>query len=279
MSNFRLFHDLDSRDFAGITSTPAAVSTLPIGNLLLPTRARRTRWLDTSVTLTWHWVGGRIIDSIAAIRGNWSSSATWQVRLFADAERTELLFDSGEHPVYPRLAWGDIVWGFDPIGRSVYDGWPLKFGVFQFSPVLAAAGELIFTDPDNTDGFIDMSRLIVGQSWSPSHNADSISVAWLDDAKQTRTSGGSLVTVSAIEPYRSAELGYSSLIDSDRAAFSELARRLGGREDCFILCWDGATSTALLRDGALHAKFVTPPKAIHRARDAFDIPSFVLQEC
>ncbi|MDK2124499.1 hypothetical protein [Parachitinimonas caeni] len=279
MSNFRLFHDLPTRHYHQLSSMPPAVPTLPLDNLLSPGRDSRTRWLSTSVTVQFAWDSGRVIDSVAAIRGNWSAAATWQLKLWRDADRSLLVYDSGSQSVYPRLGWGEFAWGIAPIGASVYDGWPLKFGVMQFPPLGAVAGELRFDDPGNPAGYLEMARLLIGLSYSPSHNADSPQVYWLDDAKQVRTAGGSLVTVSAVEPYRRGELSYSSLPETDRAALTELARQLGGREDWFGLVWDGAKESRLLMHGAIHAKFVQPPKAIHRARDAFDIPTFSFEEC
>ncbi len=201
MSNLRLFHDLDTRDYSSLTSTPAAVSTMPIGNLLLAGRARKTRWLATAVTIQFAWSGGRIVDSVAAIRGNFSSATTWRLKLWADAAKTLLVYDSGANAIYPCFGWGELAWGIDAVGRSVYDGWPLKFGTYQFAPVSAVAGELTIVDTGNTDGYLEMSRLILGLSYSPDHNADSIAVNWSDDGKQIRTAGGSLVTTAAVEPY------------------------------------------------------------------------------
>jgi len=276
ISNLRLFHDIDGRDIA-LTSTPAAVATLPVGNLLVPEREDIARWLAPSVEIVGRYPSSRIIDSLALSRTNLSSQAAVRLEVFADHDLTVPLYDSGALPPYPVLGWGEFGWGA-PIGAGVYHDWPQVFTTVTFEPVACMAWRLTVSDPENPQARIDIGRAIAGLSWAPKYNTGGISIEWADDGKQARTAGSSLITEGDVEPYRRVDIPLEVLTQADRARLSEIGRKLGTRWDFFLICYRDAAESELARDGALQGKFTAIPKLAHAGRDEFT-SQLNIEEC
>jgi len=257
-------------DTATLTAAPAMVATLPQTYLQDQARERVARTTSTAAQdIKGTWVSGKVIAACALVRHNLTTSGTWRLRLYSDAAWTTLVYDSGAIAVIKAKALGDLEWGVDPLGASVFTGWALAFSQMWFASVTARSFTLTLTDAANPAGYLEASRLYIGRYIQPLYNFEwGIRLRWEEDTTQERTDGGSLRSDGA-EPNREMTFRLAWLSLSDRPKFLEWSRKDGLRNDFFLNAYpeDG---TALERDHSMAAKLAAMPGASHRSAVDFD---------
>lgn len=258
MSNLRIITPNDG-DAATLSASPALVATLPQANLQDVSRAKVAR--TTSTALQYYsgtWTTPRIISAAAIVRHNLTSAATWRLLLYSDAALTAVVYDSGNVVACPPKALGDIEWGVDALGASLFSDWALAFSSMFFSPTTAQGFIIAVTDAANPAGYFEISRLFMGRYLSADYNFDwGFGLQWIEDTTQQRTDGGTLRS-DASEPRRRMSFRLSALSASDRPKALEWARKSGLRLDSFISLFP-ADATALGRDCAMAGKLTSMP--------------------
>lgn len=256
MSKLRLIIE-NHADSATLTASPAVLTTLPVSNLQLSPRAKVMRTSGLAAQqISGAWPQPKILSGCALWRHNLSSAGTWRLQLYADAAcATRPLYDSGDVVAWPAKALGDLVFGVDPLGATVFTGWGQAHSSLWFTPVVAGSFRLTLTDPTNADGYIEAARLFLGMALEPAYNPSwGHTLEWRDESKQTRTDGGSLRSES-VAPYRALKLQLEWLTDTDRPKFLDIGRTLGKRKDLFISLYPNAGGM-LERDYGIAAKVV-----------------------
>lgn len=144
-------------DNATLTSTGTFEATLPLLNLkskLLSKVARTTSTAALSLNLS--WVLSKSIGLVMLCHHNLSVNAT--VRIVTDTD------DSGDLAVFPVNATGN---GF------VTDSTQRKDVVYWLpTNVTSTSTTITITDPTNADGYIQIGRLFVGTSFSPTRGVE-----------------------------------------------------------------------------------------------------------
>lgn len=235
MSNLRLIWAIPS-DEATLSASPALVATLPETNLQDPTRSRvaRTTGLADQQILG-DLTALTVVNSFVLWRHNLSSAATWRIELFDGAGQTGgAVYDSGIGIANPPKALGDLEWGIDALGATVFNDWSLAYSVMWFPATAALSFRLTLSDSDNLYGYMESSRMMLGRYFEPKTNADfGLGLKWVDQSKQIRTAGGTLRT-EAGPVFREMSLNLSFLTESERPKFMEIMRMRGKRSDLFI---------------------------------------------
>lgn len=265
-------------DAATLTAVPSMAATLPQTNLQRPERAlvaRTTSTADQQIRGTWST--GRVISAVALNRHNLSSVSTWRFRLYADAVWADLIYDSGEVVAVPPKSLGDMEWGVDPLGVSLFTGWSHAFSQMWLEPIVARSFILTLLDGTNADGYMQASRLFVGRYLEPSINMDwGYGLRWHEDTTQERTDGGTLRS-DGNDPYRRLTLRLSWLAPADRPKFAEWARRDGLRNDFWVSAFP-EDATSLERDHAMAAKLTQTPEIAGRFYGTFGVDQYVMEE-
>lgn len=243
-------------DTATLTASPAVVSTLPVTYLQTHARSkvmRTTSLADQDIKLTWS--SSNVFTAFAALRHNLTGAATWRIRIYSDAAWTTQVYDSGAILVSPAKALGELLWGIDPLGASVFTGWSYAFGTMWLpSPVAGQSVKITLSDATNPAGYMELCRLFAGVHIESNVNASvGMSLKWSESTKQTRTDGGTLYSES-FEPYRDLDFSIDALTPDLRAIFVEASRKVGMRKDIFISVFPGSGG-ALERDYTMNAKF------------------------
>jgi len=247
---------INEADSAAITAVPAAVATMPATFLQEPSRKRMRCMTISNQVLQLVWPSTRIFSAMALLRHNLSGAATWRVQIWADAAATTLVWDSGAGPACPGKALGDLFWGIDPLGSSVFTGWAYAFSVLWFTPVAGQAMTITLDDPTNSDGFLAASRLFAGNYLETADGPSmGMKLKWSEGSKQRRSDGGTLRT-DATESWRVLSFSLDWLSKSDRPKFLEVGRRVGKRKDIFVSVYPGEGG-ALERDYTMQGKFVS----------------------
>lgn len=265
-------------DAATLTASPAVVATLPVTNLQTSERARVARTTSTAdQDIKGTWSAAKVISAVALNRHNLSSSSTWRVRLYQDAAWTTLVYDSGAVTAVPPKALGDLEWGVDPLGASLFDDWSHAFSQMWFDPTVARSFIVTLSDAANADGYMEASRLFVGRYLQPSVNAEyGMRLGWQESTLQERTDGGTLRS-DGVAPYRRLQFRLGWLSTSDRPKFLEWARRDGRRNDFWIAAFPG-DATSLERDHAMSGKLVAAPDISHNLVNNFASDDYVVEE-
>lgn len=258
MSNLRIIYPNDS-DEATLTASPSLVATLPVENLQDVARARVARSTSTAAQdFKGTWSTSRLLSAAALVRHNLTSAGTWRLRLYSDAAWTTLVYDSGAVVACPPKALGDLEWGIDPLGASLFTNWALAFSSMWFAPVAAKSFTLTLTDAANPAGYLEASRLFVGRYLQPTYNmAWGFKLSWVEASSQERTEGGTLRS-DGQEPYRRMSFKLADLTASDRPKFQEWSRRNGLRTDAFVSAFP-ENANAQERDYAMSAKLIASP--------------------
>lgn len=255
--NLRLIA-INEFDSATVAVSPAAASGLPITNLQDSKRARV--WRSTSTAdqvITGNFSGAVPVDGLVLWRHNLSGAGTWQVELFSSDNQVNEIYDSGELAVYDILPLGELDFGADPLGLSVFSEWGWAYSVLWLPELkMPRSYRITLSDADNADGYLQASRLVIGRGMQPEYNASwGGSLAWVDESKHQRMAGGSL-HVEQVEVYRELEISLDWLTDVDRRRLTEAQRRSGKRGEVFISLYPGAGG-AKERDHSLVGRMAT----------------------
>jgi hypothetical protein len=228
--------------------------SLPVTNLQDASRAKVARSTSTAdQDIKGTWSESRLLSALALTQHNMTSASTWRLRLFANANWTSLVYDSAAIGAVPAKALGDLEWGVDPLGASVFTGWGRAFSALWFAPVAAKSFILTLSDVDNPAGYVEAARLFIGRHIEPEFNCDyGLALGWRDTTAQIRTDGGTLRSDAGVQ-YRALEFDLSWLTGSERARWMDIGRQVGRRRDVFVSCYPGAAG-AKERDYAMAAK-------------------------
>jgi len=265
-------------DASSIAVVPAAVATLPVTNLQDPTRARVWRSPNaTDQVLTGDFSAATHCSGLALLRHNLTSAAQWKLELFDGAGQTgTTVYNSGLIAALDAKSLGELDWGVEPLGASVFTGWALAFSNLWFDTAAALSWRLTISDNTNPDGYIEASRLFMGRYLSPSTNMSyGVDVRWDEDTKQESTDGGTLRS-DASDPYRLLTFSLNWINEIDRPAFMEAMRKTGRRKDFFISCYP-MQGGQLERDYAMAAKITRMPNMPHNRHRNYQM-NFLMRE-
>ena len=262
---------VNDADTAVITATPAAVSSMPTSNLQDPSRRKVRCTTLTNQELKLVWSSARVLSAVALLRHNLTSSATWRVRIYDDAAATNLVYDSGVQLASPPKVLGDLVWGIDPLGASLFTSWAYAFSTIWFTPIAGMVMIITLNDTTNPDGFIEAARLFTGAYIEPINGPSyGLRLGWREATKQRRTDGGSLRSDPA-EPYRALSVNLDWLDEGDRARLTEIGRRVGLRNDIFLSIYPGAGG-ALERDNTMQCKLTASIEPTRANAIRYEVP-------
>lgn len=191
MANLRVVYD-NAVDRATVSTSSTAGS---LGANNMKSDFKSEVWRSTSKTantITLTWPAAEIVAMVALVFCNLTATATIQVHGYAEPGDSVALFDTGAVLACPS-AFGGWEWGMLPLGVNGYTSGGATYGVcwFQARPVK----KLVITvnDSDNTNNFIEVSRLVSGAYWTPENNAEvGAEVGISDSTTNERSDAGDL---------------------------------------------------------------------------------------
>ncbi len=209
---------------AAWTDSEPTVAELPISNLDVFRRSEIARWdglTDTynTVTITSTIAGGgRTVNSVWIDAHNLIAGDTVQIKIWSDAGKTTLTYDSGELPAVPVKPFEDWLINDDPWGIAFSDQLPAKTFSHQFDNATYVAMEVIITREFNS--VIDIGSIFFGAAYEPVYAPEfGYKFSIIDTSIQERSLGGSMY----VEPkfrYRKIEFFFAYLDEDDRAELS-----------------------------------------------------------
>lgn len=146
----------------------------PRSNLLrrqFSRRARTTSTADTTIQCTLpKW---RPIRVIAIDAHNLSVVAQWRVKIYYDAERTSLLWDSGWQDVWPRvydsldLPWEADNWWAGTLSDDERATYRMPAKLLADAEYVCRAVDVTISDAANADGYLELGRILIAPVWQP----------------------------------------------------------------------------------------------------------------
>lgn len=135
-------------------------------------------------------------------------------------------FTSAAQASWTNLSYGTVTWGLDRQTARVWipsANWAVCRNVV-----------LDIVDPNSADRYIEASKLICGEYWSPTYNTEyGLSVGLQDDSENLRSESGNLITTNGVV-YKTLSFNLNYLTTTDRNEMVKLLRNNGKRRGVFI---------------------------------------------
>lgn len=263
-NNVRLLHVDNLPDFT-LSTNATTETSLPVSNLALSGRSRKMR---TTTTADFNVKGNSatsIYMSCFAMSGfNLSKSATARLRLYEGENQTgDVSYDSGTINPVPTKSWGTFRWGVPDLWGQAYDVSFNPLYIFWFNAAICKSWQLDISDTTNTDGYLEVSRLMSGLYDTFSKNVDNgLVFGYKNNTKQIRSASGSLRAVTA-EKYRYVEFSHSWLTEVEQLIFLESTKNAGLDSDIIMSIYPDDSSKQKEIEHSFIGKITNAPLFIH----------------
>lgn len=199
MEKLRIISD-NVVDSATITASSTAGS-LSANNLKNNKKSSVWRSVGNTATLTISLQAAKLVNGSVVAFTNLSSQSTLRVRLYTNASDSSPIYDSGSKLAAPPKPLGTFTWG-EPLGENAYSG-EIPLGVNNFSRGRFSYGrvwadktylvqKIVIDIFDASLSYIEVGKLIIGNSWTPSSGASvgNTSVSQDDSSSNVRSESG-----------------------------------------------------------------------------------------
>lgn len=260
--NIRIVFD-NAADRATIAASSQA-GQLVAANLKTNLKSHVWRGLTPRESLVVSWDRPEPVGVVVLAFNNMTAQGT--IRLKGYTRNSDLFPEVDIGPVLaaPPAGLGQFGWGM-PLGSNFYErgGASLfAYGYGSYAVLWVPQGralrklEIVLTDLDNPDGYIEAGRLIVGPYWSPEYNFDfNHQIVPVDSTQNRRTEAGDLR--GELSPkWRKINFSLSNMDAEDRAAMLRILRRHGTSRPVFISLFPENADPVLEQAYSLWGKFV-----------------------
>ena len=233
MTNLRILYD-NAADRATLTASSQA-GTLGPANLQRDSKNAILRATGTAQTITATWPTQESIACVALIFTNMTSSARMRVRGYAQPGDSAPVLDTGNVFPCPAAVHGTYPWGVLPLGWNAYQAGGVNTwargggadGVTWFPAVRVRQLVIEVWAPQCPEGYLEISRLVTGNYWSPEYNAEYGAQLLLQDSSENyRTGAGDLKTAIGTTSDK-LNINLAHLTPMDRARFMRILRESG----------------------------------------------------
>ena len=233
MPNLRIIHD-NVADRAVLTAGSQAGALGP-ANLQLDRKSAVLRATGLTQSITATWPTEEAIACVALIFTNMTSSARMRVRGYERLDGSAPAIDTGWMMPCPEAPLESYPFGELPLGWNAYqwggtNTWARGGGadaVAWFAPTFVRQLVIEVHCPDLREGYIEVSRLVAGNYWSPEYNAEyGASVQLQDTTEVYRTAAGTAKTAVGTTSDKLA-INLAHLTPPDRARLMRILRECG----------------------------------------------------
>jgi hypothetical protein len=213
------------------------LTTVPTANLQKDSKSLVWRSTGTTATLTVNFNISKTVRGVVLPFTNLTSTATINVTLTGGS-----VYTTGTVLACPYAQTDSWDTSYLPTGANSYAYGSGTYARAWFPSALPCAGLTItITDTNNTAGYIEASRLIIGDYWSPTHNTSfGLTSAPKSLSSSMRTESGDLVTNRGIQ-YNSMNFDLTWLTPADRAVFTKIIKANGINKPLLISLFPDAS--------------------------------------
>ena len=260
MPNLRIIYD-NAADRAALTVSSQA-GTLGPANLQLDRKSAVLRATSATQTITATWPTQECIACVALIFTNVTSSARMRVRGYGQPNDATPVIDTGWMMPCPEAPLGSYPFGELPLGWNAYkwggtNTWARGGGsdaVAWFAPVFVRRLVIEVYCPDLLEGYIEVSRLVAGNYWSPENNAEyGASLQMQDTTEVYRTAAGTAKTAVGTTSDKLA-INLAHLTAPDRARLMRILRECGPVRPLLFSLFPENSDSLLEQDHMLYGR-------------------------
>lgn len=259
-NNLRILYD-NAADRALLAASSHAALLGP-GNLQHDRKSSVLRATGVTQTITATWPTQEAIACVALIHTNMTSSATMRVRGWARIGDAVPVLDTGY--VLPCLPapMGHFIWGAQPLGWNAYKWGGVNTwargggadGVAWFPVVRVAQLVIDISSPYSDGGYLEISRLVAGNYWSPEYNAGYGAQLMLQGTGENyRTAAGDLRYTQGTSSDK-ISIDMAHLTPSDRAQFMRILRENGTERAMLFSLFPEHADSLLEQDHMLYGR-------------------------
>lgn len=232
-TNLRIIYKNIASSYGTLTATNVNTS-FPITNVNSDNKGSFCRTTTTTTAITMTWTTNQTLAAVVLPYTNLSSTATFRVRLYSNEAATTLIYDSGV------LSTGIVLAGNQLFNNTRGANYRYSFGggscVRKYFAKVTTCRAMVLdiVDTSNTDGYIEVGKIVAGDYWSPTYNTEfGLSVGVSDSSTKTRTQNGSLVTdIGTSNKYLSFSLNY--LTYTDRNTLYDIINTIGTKASLYV---------------------------------------------
>ena len=270
MSNFCIVSDNAADRSITVASTTAGAFV--VGNLQSDAKSVVWRSTATNATLQASWFNPENIGAVILPFTNLTQAATIRVQAYSDNAGMVLVYDSGVVSACP--AQPASLRGFTALqAQSAYAYGGGAYARLYFPSNIFVQNVLItLSDSTNATGYIEASRLIIGNCWSSTYNADlGATVTFQDTGKNSRTDAGDLITDTGSKN-RKISIKISLMPPVDRTALASILRNSGFGNPIFMSIFPSNIDKELERDYQVYGKITTMSAMAITTYNAYTAP-------
>lgn len=250
MSKLRIVYN-NAASRANVFSASTTAGSLVAGNMLTESKSEIHRSTSTSVTYNIQWPSNETVGNVTLPCTNLSSTATIRVRLYDVSD--VLRADSGVVTAVPG-------YNLDLVGQThnvnlFAIGYVSKTAVwFTTQQTIIRKCTIDIVDTSNAAGFIDCSRIVVGEYWESTYHVENgIQLLSTDDSSTSVTNAGELVTdIGFIRD--KANFNFSLLPEVDRAKISKIIKYVGTKKNLLVSILTGDTASIAEQDFLMYGR-------------------------
>lgn len=219
------------------------------------------RSTGTSATIQLDFAQDQVVGGVALPFCNLSKTATVTVQLYTAAG--SLISTTTSNPAAPFQQLTQAQWGALPNGVTSYAYGGGAHARCWITPTSCRRVRVAVSDASNSQGYLELSRLVVGDYWSPTYNTEfGLTVQYEDSSVQQRTEAGSLMTSTGTLA-KTLRLNLTYMTATDRNRLLEIVRGVGTKYPVFVSTFP--LDTDMEREGLyqVYAKFRTNPTINH----------------
>lgn len=233
MTTLRIIYD-NAVDRGTLTASSTAGS-LAASNMQIDRKSKVWRSTTTSATLSCAWTTSEYVSGVIIPFCNLSATATITVRIYNVTSGGSPIYTSPATEAGPIVAAGYWAWGQEPLGVNAYSyGFSKYARVWIPNRYQAKRVEIDISDPSNPSGYLEVSRLVIGNHWSPQFNTSfGIPVSYVDTSVNSRAQSGDLISTIGIK-YKKLVVDLNWLVAADRTILSSLLQKNGTSKSVFV---------------------------------------------
>ncbi|KHA80758.1 hypothetical protein NC77_00010 [Janthinobacterium lividum] len=260
MPNLRIIHD-NAADRAVLTASSQVGALGPV-NLQVDRKSAVLRAAGVTQTIMATWPMQEAIACVALINTNMTSSARVRVRGYARIGDAVPVLDTGEVFPCPPVPLGHFTWGAQPLGWNAYkwgraNTWARgggADGVVWFPVARVAQLAIDISSPYSEGGYLEISRLVAGNYWSPEYNAEYGAQLQLQDTGGNyRTSAGDLRAAQGVASDK-ISVNLAHLTPADRAQLMRILRQNGTRRSLLFSLFPEHADLLLEQDHMVYGR-------------------------
>lgn len=260
MTNLRIIYD-NAGDRAVLTASSQAGALGP-ANLKRDKKSAVLRATGTYQLITATWPTQESIACVALIFTNMTSSARMRVRGYARPGDATPVLDTGSIFPCPAAVHGSYPWGVLPLGWNAYkwggvNTWARGGGadaVAWFASVRVRQLVIEVSAPQSPEGYLEISRLVVGNYWSPEHNAEYGAQLLPQDSTENYRTGAGELNSAVGTMHDGISINLAHLTPTDRARFMRILRENGKGKAMLFSLFPENPDPLLEQDHMLYGK-------------------------